>query len=552
MKRYLLNSIFLITLSFITACTGGTSPSEVASSISSAISGDTTVSVSGVSINKTVTTILEGSTETLYATVSPDNAADKSVTWSTSNSSVAGVDTAGLVTAVAVGTATITVTTTDGSKQALCQVTVAAAPVSVSSITLVKSKTYISVGASEQMYANIVPLNATDQEIVWASSNTAIATVDTAGLVTAVAAGTAKITATTHDGGKVSTVIVNVAAISIPVTGITIDKSETYMLQGGTEQLSVTITPSNATNQKLIWSVEDEVNIRVSSSGMVTALFPVLTKTVTVKTVDGDFTATISVHVASSGTAVTGLTLNKDSASIISGRTELLVPTISPATATNQNIIWTSSDPTVAVPTSGGRVVPLKLGTTTITAKTVDGNFTDTCNITVINYDYADDDFTGNETSAAAHNLGDVSYAGATHKVTYSGYINSGAGDKDFIKFNAVDPVAGSYNGTTKNFHVRIRFVKNPDNAYGFRVWTGKIGTDEVLENGTGNGEIYGSLDWGLVDNETQQLSSNYIYNYFATPYVIEIVKHESISGIDLEYEIEVSNGEYLSYIYPY
>ena len=95
----------------------------------------TTVDVTGVSLNKTTTTLTVGDTETLTATVSPDDATDKSVTWSSDNTSVATVDTNGLVTAVGSGTANITVTTTDGSKTASCAVTVNAATVK-SSVTL--------------------------------------------------------------------------------------------------------------------------------------------------------------------------------------------------------------------------------------------------------------------------------------------------------------------------------------------------------------------------------------------------------------------------------
>lgn len=95
----------------------------------------TTVAVTGVSLNKETSTLTVGDTETLTATVSPDEASDKSVTWSSDDTSVATVDPNGLVTAVGAGTANITVTTTDGSKTASCAVTVNAATVK-SSVTL--------------------------------------------------------------------------------------------------------------------------------------------------------------------------------------------------------------------------------------------------------------------------------------------------------------------------------------------------------------------------------------------------------------------------------
>ena len=94
----------------------------------------TTVDVTGVSLNKTTTTLTVGDTETLTATVSPDDASEKSVTWSSDDTSVATVEN-GVVTAVGSGTANITVTTTDGSKTASCAVTVNAAIVT-SAVTL--------------------------------------------------------------------------------------------------------------------------------------------------------------------------------------------------------------------------------------------------------------------------------------------------------------------------------------------------------------------------------------------------------------------------------
>ncbi len=104
------------------------------------------VPVASVSLNKTATTIEAGATETLTATVLPETATDKSVTWSSSKESVATVDNTGKVTAVAAGEATITVTTTDGSKTATCTVTVTAA------LPAGALKGVFSVSATKQVY----------------------------------------------------------------------------------------------------------------------------------------------------------------------------------------------------------------------------------------------------------------------------------------------------------------------------------------------------------------------------------------------------------------
>ena len=144
-------------------------------------------------------TLEVGSTKTLVATVVPSDAIDKSVTWSSNNTSVATVSTAGTVTAKAVGSAVITVRTNDGGKTATCNVTVS--PISVTGVSLNKYSVSMYENDSETLIATVSPANATNKAVTWSSSNYAVANVNSAGQVTAMAAGTAVITATTVDGG---------------------------------------------------------------------------------------------------------------------------------------------------------------------------------------------------------------------------------------------------------------------------------------------------------------------------------------------------------------
>ena len=174
--------------------------------------GTPTVAVTGVTLNKTATTLTVGETETLTATVSPSNATNKSVTWSTSNASVATVSN-GKITAKAAGTATITVKTADGNKTATCAVTVKAATVAVTGVSLNKTATTLTVGETETLTATVSPSNATNKSVTWSTSNASVATVSN-GKITAKAAGTATITVKTADGNKTATckVTVNKAA----------------------------------------------------------------------------------------------------------------------------------------------------------------------------------------------------------------------------------------------------------------------------------------------------------------------------------------------------
>ena len=161
----------------------------------------TTVDVEKVSLNKSATTLTEGESETLTATITPSNATgDKTVKWSSSNEAVAAVDSNGKVTAKKAGTAVITATSSNG-KSASCTVTVKQKEIAITGISLNKSTTSLTEGESETLTATITPSNATgDKTVKWSSSNGAVAAVDSNGKVTAKKAGTAVITATSSNG----------------------------------------------------------------------------------------------------------------------------------------------------------------------------------------------------------------------------------------------------------------------------------------------------------------------------------------------------------------
>ena len=176
------------------------------------------VPVDSVSINKTAITLIEGDSETLSANVSPSDATNPSVTWSSSRTDVATVDSEGKVTAVKTGSATIMVITTDGSKTAECDVTVDPKPIPVSGISLDKSSLELVEDEEASLIATIAPTDADNKSYSWSSSNSQVATVDDGGKVKAIAPGTATITATTADGGKTATCAVTVEAKPIPVS----------------------------------------------------------------------------------------------------------------------------------------------------------------------------------------------------------------------------------------------------------------------------------------------------------------------------------------------
>ena len=168
------------------------------------------ISVTGVTLDKTSMTLTEGETGTLAATVTPANATDKSVSWVSSNTSVATVSSTGVVTAVAPGTAAVTVQTNDGAKIASCVVTVKSKSVSVTGVSLNYTTLTLTEGQTQTLTATVSPSNATNKSVTWSSSNTSVATVSSTGVVTAVKAGTATITVKTNDGSKTATCTVTV------------------------------------------------------------------------------------------------------------------------------------------------------------------------------------------------------------------------------------------------------------------------------------------------------------------------------------------------------
>lgn len=159
------------------------------------------VNVTDVSLDRTELTLTEGETETLTATVKPDNADNKKVTWSSDKTEIATVDGAGKVTAVKPGEAVITVTTEDGGKTATCKVTVKAKVVPVTGVDVKPWSVTIGANGTTKLTCTVAPSNATNRNVRWESDNPSVATVDSDGNVRAVSAGVAKVSAVTEDGG---------------------------------------------------------------------------------------------------------------------------------------------------------------------------------------------------------------------------------------------------------------------------------------------------------------------------------------------------------------
>ena len=342
--------------------------------------GPASVAVTGVSISKQTLSLVEGSSETLIATVNPSNATNKAVSWKSSDAATATVDNNGKVTAVKAGSTTITVTTSDGSKTATCSVTVTAKTVSVSEVTLDKTELEITEGESAQLTVTVKPDDASDKSVEWTSSDAKVTAVDDTGKVTAGEAGTVTITVKTKDGGKTASCTVTVIPKVILVEGVSIEPATLEMTEGETFQLKAYVTPADA-NQEVDWASPSPHIATIDQNGLLTAIAP---GTVRIAVRSKEFTdkqGFCDVTVLQN-TDLKGISLDADEINLAAGSSRTLTVVFYPEYAANKNVSWSSSDPAVASVTDG-KVIAIKEGTATVTATSDEGGFKAECLVNV-------------------------------------------------------------------------------------------------------------------------------------------------------------------------
>ena len=243
--------------------------------------------------------------------------------------------------------------------------------VSPTSVTLTE-------GETTPLRASVLPSDATDYTLSWSSSDTGIASISQDGVVTAVKAGSATVTASA--GGKSGTCVVTVAAKVIPVEKIAVDPTELSLEEGETADLKATVTPSDATDPTVTWTSSNPEIATVSEQGKVTA-FKAGNAVITAKA--GDKTADCSVTVKEKFIPVESISLDYTTLELGLDDTFMIIVTVLPENATDASYTWSSSDESVATISSYGIIYPQKEGVTTITATTTDGGKTATCTVTV-------------------------------------------------------------------------------------------------------------------------------------------------------------------------
>lgn len=219
------------------------------------------VAASGVALDKKVATVNVGKKVTVKATVTPANADNKTLVWTSSNTKIATVSN-GVVKGVKAGRVIITAKTTDGSNiSATCTVTVKQP---VTSISLSKKATMYT-GKKLTLKAKVNPANASNKALTWKSSNAKVAKVSSKGIVTGVKAGTVKITATAKDGSRKSatctvTVRQSVSKITLSKTNVVLPK------KGSSYNVRVTVAPKNAYNKNVTVKSANTKVAKVSAS----------------------------------------------------------------------------------------------------------------------------------------------------------------------------------------------------------------------------------------------------------------------------------------------
>lgn len=248
----------------------------------------------------------------------------------------------------------------------------------VTKIALNKTKTTLGVGSSVKLIATINPSNATNDNIIWKSSNSSIVTVDENGNIEALKAGSSVITATSENGKKMAS-----CSVTVPteVTGISFAKTTVTINIKGSTFLKPIINPSNATTKKINWKTSNPSVASVDVNGKILGVSEG-EATITATSVDGNYSATFDVIVQ---TGAIKVELNKSQVKLSIGNNDQLLATINPTNATNANITWKSSNSAIVTVDENGNIEALKLGRAVITATTVDGGRRASCIVTVIN-----------------------------------------------------------------------------------------------------------------------------------------------------------------------
>jgi alpha-tubulin suppressor-like RCC1 family protein len=251
------------------------------------------VAVAGVGLDQKQARLTVGETMGLTATVYPLGADNRGVAWASSDDKIATVVGSGLaatVRAIAAGEADITVRTSDGGMVETCHLTVDDGAVRVAGLSLDKTSIALVQGLTDRLEAVLQPSGATNRNIAWVSSAPTVAAVAPAGpssaFVTAVAAGSAVITATADDGGWTAACAIAVGPHDVPIFDIGVSRPSISIFPGGSHPLTAVVAPVNAT-ESLTWTTSDGAIATVADTGRSVLVAGVAAGTATITVAGG-------------------------------------------------------------------------------------------------------------------------------------------------------------------------------------------------------------------------------------------------------------------------
>lgn len=318
-----------------------------------------------IKLDNTELNLKLGTTSQVIATVSPSDA-NQSISWFSSNSRIATVDSNGLIRAVGIGTTTI-IARTVNDLTASVKVTVGDYSLGVKNIMITTNYIVLPVGSAKQLVVAFTPANASNKTITWSSSDPNVATVDSSGNVKAISAGSAIIKATAADGGYTDTATIEVTSNRNEIDEKTISFSESSYTVGvnGTISLTPIITPSNATFKSVHFTSSDSSIATVDDNGVVKGIKEGTVK-ITAETYHNHLKATTTVIVKY--IPVSSVKLNVSSeVTLRKGATIALVATVLPSNASDKTVTYKSDNPSIATIDNNGIVTGKGIGRTTIT-----------------------------------------------------------------------------------------------------------------------------------------------------------------------------------------
>ncbi len=330
--------------------------------------------ITDISFAATTKTLEIGRSVSLVVNHTPSTLDTPTYLWQSSNSDIVEVSQLGRITARALGSATITVQATEVGIFAQCLVSVTA--IQATSITLSANELDLYGNNTYTLSYKILPNDSADQSVTWSSSDDNVATVNN-GVVTAINNGSAQVKVVMNNGVndicEVLVTIIDVEGISLSASKLKIEETETV-------QLSAAVYPMNASYQDIVWTSSDENIAYVDSDGNITGV-TVGEAIITATTVDGGYSASCDVTV--NQISVKGIELSKSSLSMMITDSYSLSATVIPYNAVNQNIIWSSSNSSVATVDAQGKVYAISNGSTIITSTTEESGYVAECSVSV-------------------------------------------------------------------------------------------------------------------------------------------------------------------------